>query len=83
MWGNNTNVLSSTGLLRPINSSSAIRGNHNIIIKILHQPTENKFNFRQFKSERLYEWKKFSVSEKASFHQYNSFYLGVSPSRKI
>ena len=29
MWGNNTNGLSSTGLLRPTDSSSAIRRNYN------------------------------------------------------
>ena len=29
MWGDNTNGLSSTGLLRPTDSSSAIRRNYN------------------------------------------------------
>ena len=29
MWEDNTNGLSSTGLLRPTDSSSAIRRNHN------------------------------------------------------
>ena len=50
MWGDNTNGLSSTGLLRPTDSSSAIRRNYNYYYyyKIRDSSTAEKESIANF-----------------------------------